>query len=150
MGGHNQYAGKQNERGHTLLETMLSLIILLAIVSIVPHFYFVLFSTDEQVLYAQEVGIFFEQADKELQGSISAVVQSDKLYLEQQNGTIISYETNGNRIIRKVDGKGFEVILQHVQSVTFTSTNTTVSITVQIGEQSFTHQSILYQPYANQ
>ncbi|MGM7701956.1 competence type IV pilus minor pilin ComGF [Pseudalkalibacillus sp. Hm43] len=150
MTGRNQYAVKLDEQGITMLETVLSLILFLAFVSLVPSMYQLIFSTDGTSLHRQEVNLFFEQADKEIQGSTDAEISSNKLYLTQPSGKLITYEKNGNRVIRKVDGRGFEIILQRIEAIDFSLLHTVVSITVEANGQRFTHKSILVQSFLNQ
>ncbi len=150
MAGRNQYVVKLDDHGVTLLETILSLILFLAFVSLVPSIYHLIFSTDGSSLHQQEVSLFFEQADKEIQGSKTAEIRSNRLYLTQPSGKLITYEKNGNRVIRKVDGRGFEIILQQIEAIDFSLLHTVVSITVDANGQSYTHKSILVQSFMNQ
>lgn len=76
--------------------------------------------------------------------STEVTIEPSTLALLQQDGTTASIKRNGNRIIRNVDGKGFEVYLQHVRDVRFTSVphGVHVSITMTDGEQYETDISI--------
>ena len=43
----------------------------------------------------------------------------NKLFLQKNDGQVVTFERSGNQIIRRVDEKGYEIILQHITSVTF-------------------------------
>jgi competence protein ComGF len=149
MEDRNRFVEKRYERGYTLIETILTFTLFLTLVSLLPGLFHVLFSVDRSPLHQQEISIFFEQADKEIQGSISAEIKSNTLYLNQPNGKLVSYEQYGNRMVRKVDGKGFEIILQNIESVEFALSQTMVSMKVVSEESMFTHKSLLVQQLVN-
>ncbi|WP_260412253.1 competence type IV pilus minor pilin ComGF [Alkalihalobacillus sp. TS-13] len=140
----------KHEGGFTLLEMIISLTIFLILAVLTPLMFSAIFSTSGQPLHHQEISLFFEQADKELQGSISAEKRWDRLYLIQPDGNEISYEKYGDRIVRKVNGAGFEIILQDIQSFRTEHDQHSVELIVQAHEGIFTHKAILIQPYLNQ
>jgi competence protein ComGF len=145
----DRFVEKRSEAGYTLLESMLTLILFLALISFVPGIYKVIYSTDEDVLMEQEISIFFGQAGKEIQGSLSAMIDENTLYLHQPSGKIVTYEVNQHRVIRKVDGKGFEIVLQNIEKIEFHQSHVTISMVVQSEGQTFLHKSLLIQPFLN-
>lgn len=149
MEDRNRFVEKGNERGYTLIETILTFTLFLTLASFIPGLFHVLFSVDRSPLHQQEISIFFEQADKEIQGSTSAEIKSNTLYLNQPSGKIVSYEQNGRRMIRKVDGKGFEIILLNIDSAEFALSQTMVSMKVMSEGRIFTHKSLLIQQLVN-
>ncbi|MGP4080914.1 competence type IV pilus minor pilin ComGF [Pseudalkalibacillus sp. R45] len=149
MDEQSQFVAK-HEGGYTLLEMIISLTIFLTLAALTPLMFSAIFSTSGRPLNHQEISLFFEQADKELQGTISVEKRWDRLYLMQPDGKEISYEKYGDRIVRKVNGAGFEVILQDIQRFRAEHDQYSVELIVQAHERSFTHKAILIQPYLNQ
>ncbi|WP_261129429.1 competence type IV pilus minor pilin ComGF [Bacillus sp. Marseille-Q3570] len=140
----------KHEGGYTLLEMIISLSIFLTLAALTPLMFSAIFSTSGQPLHHQEISLFFEQADKELQGSISAEKRWNRLNLMQPDGNEISYEKNGDRIVRKVNGAGFEIILQDIQSFRTENDPYSVELIVQTSDDFFTHKATLIEPFLNQ
>ncbi|WP_408006740.1 prepilin-type N-terminal cleavage/methylation domain-containing protein [Pseudalkalibacillus sp. A8] len=85
MDDRSQFVEK-HEAGYTLLEMILSLTLFLTLAALTPLMFSVIFSTSLKSLYYQEISLFFEQADKEIQGSINAETRWSRLYLIQPDG----------------------------------------------------------------
>ncbi len=129
---------------------ILSLSIFLTLAALTPLMFSAIFSTSLKTLHYQEISLFFEQADKEIQGSVHAESRWNRLYLLQSDGNEVTYEKNGERIVRKVNGKGFEIILQKVNDFKVIHTQYSVQLLIHSLDQEYEHKTILVQPYANQ
>ncbi|WP_349407772.1 competence type IV pilus minor pilin ComGF [Pseudalkalibacillus sp. SCS-8] len=149
MDGSIPFVEKRNEKGYTLLECLLSLFMCMALISLMPGLFQVIFSTDEQALKHQEVALFFQQADKEIQGSASAAIFGETLYLTQQDERVVTYERIGTRVVRKVDGKGYEIILLDVTSFKAEVKEEMVELRLDMGGRTFMYNSILMLPLMN-
>ncbi|MFD2759409.1 competence type IV pilus minor pilin ComGF [Lentibacillus juripiscarius] len=135
-------ATRTNKNGFTFIESLLTISILLMTL---PFIGYLVKGTDFTSNYDQLAGQqFFYFLRDEVIRSTEVTIEPSTLALLQQDGTTASIKRNGNRIIRNVDGKGFEVYLQHVRDVRFTSVphGVHVSITMTDGEQYETDISI--------
>ncbi|WLD92048.1 competence type IV pilus minor pilin ComGF [Alkalihalobacillus sp. AL-G] len=141
---------KPGIEGYTLLEMMIALSVFLTIVSLTPTVFSVIYSTNDNALHDQEVFLFFEQTGKEIQGSLDAYIQSGILYLTQTDGSTVSYEKYGDRIIRKVDGNGFETMVQNINGFSPKTSTNTVEIIIQVQGLTYSHSSLLVQPISNE
>jgi competence protein ComGF len=82
--------------------------------------------------------VFIGQAKKELRISDQITVRNNQVSFTKE-GESVSYDKYGSNLRRRVDLKGYEVILQNVKSVTFGEVKRGVSITViDIYDQSHT------------
>ncbi|TMN20961.1 competence type IV pilus minor pilin ComGF [Lentibacillus cibarius] len=108
---------RPNEKGFTFIESLLTISILLMTL---PFIGYVVkgtdFATDYKPLAVQQ---FFYFLRDEVIRSPDVTIQSSKLLLQQQNGTTATIIKHGDRVIRKVDGKGFEIFLQDLRGVRF-------------------------------
>jgi competence protein ComGF len=103
-----------NKKGFTMIEVILVLCILTVIASLLPLVIRSISPPKETSVNPHELALFFQQIGAEIRGAKSAQVQSNNLYLLLPSGSLISYEQAGNKIIRKVDGEGYELVLQNV------------------------------------
>jgi competence protein ComGF len=103
-----------NRKGFTLLEVILVLSILSVIASLFPTVIKTISPPKHTGIHPHELAIFFQQIGSEIKGSKSAEVKESSLFLLLPSGTVISYEQSGNKLIRKVNGTGYELVLQNV------------------------------------
>lgn len=97
-----------------MLEMIIVLSILIVIASLLPLVVRTISPPREKGVNQHELALFFQQIGSEIKGAKSAQVQASTLYLLQPSGSLVSYEQAGNKIIRRVDGKGYELVLQNV------------------------------------
>lgn len=116
-----------------MLELIIVISILLAIASIVPLVVRTIAPPKENSVNQQELALFFQQIGSEIRGAKSAQVQASKLLLLLPSGAMVSYELSGNKIIRRVDGQGYELVLQNVS--VFKSLQKMNSIAIYVSDQ---------------
>lgn len=110
----------QNNKGFTLVEMLVAFSIFSIIISFLP----MLISTinRDQLLERRgqrlEWEVFISQIKKEIRMSQKVTISNQRLLLEK-DGAVIIYERYGSNLRRRVDYKGHEIILQHVQSFQF-------------------------------
>jgi competence protein ComGF len=145
----NPSVARRSEAGYTLFEMFIALSVFLTMVMLIPTAVDVFKSTDTKLYDEQELTLFFEQAEKEIQGSITAETKPDLLYLVQPDGSTISYEKYGSRLVRKVDGEGFEMLVQNIRGFSADATNYSVKLTLTVHGKTFTHSAVMVQPASN-
>lgn len=106
--------GKYNEQGFTLIETLLSLFILL--ISL-PFIVYLLGNTENKsqidLLSAEQ---FFVFVRNDLYISDDVIVKNNQLSFKYSSNQTISLEHYGNVIRRRVNGQGHEIYLRNVKS----------------------------------
>jgi competence protein ComGF len=109
-----------NERGFTMLEMLLSLMMFLMIASMLPLGFGILLddSVIEEGIRGMEWEVFSSQVKKEIRTAEQVTVQSDKLLLKV-DGQFILYEKYASSMRRRVNYKGHEILFQNLSSFTF-------------------------------
>jgi competence protein ComGF len=97
-----------------MLEVIIVLCILIAIASLFPLLVRTISPPKENSVNTHELALFFQLIGAEIKGAKSAQVQANKLFLLLPSDSLVSYEQVGNKIVRKVDGQGYELVLQNV------------------------------------
>jgi competence protein ComGF len=120
-----------NHKGFTMLEMLFSFSIFCLIASLLPIMFQILFDGDsiESRIQKMEWELFISQLKKEIQSSDFVAVINGELTLTDGEETI-SYQPYQKVVRRRVDGKGHEVVLQNVETVSFSKKDSQVSVEV--------------------
>lgn len=123
----------KNQNGFTLLSMMLALSImavsLILVVSVTKE---IINRFDDQLGLKKDVFLFFSQTSLELHyaQAVHCAGSGSQLILEK-NGDQVSYQwTAAHRIIRQVNGSGYEIVLQHVSHADFVNNGSYIRIEV--------------------
>jgi competence protein ComGF len=123
----------KDQSGFTLLSMMLALSTLLVIIGLtVSITQFMTQRFQPRLDTQKETQIFFAQTSTEMHLSRSVSCSSDHRTLTLKKGAdLVSYSlVSPGRIIRKVNGDGYEIVLQQVKDVSFQTNGEIVSIRV--------------------
>jgi competence protein ComGF len=124
----------KNEKGFTLLEMLTSLSLVLIMAFLFTPILNVLSNKHaSEGLNKFEWEVFLQQADIEIKEMSELTIGSkgDILYLKGRNGQIVSYEFYQDKIRRRVNGTGHEIILQRISNVQYDVANNGVKIMVE-------------------
>ncbi|WP_139378402.1 competence type IV pilus minor pilin ComGF [Mesobacillus jeotgali] len=113
-------ASSRNERGFTMLEMLLSMLVFLMIASLLPLGLGILLedSVIEKGIRGMEWEVFSSQVKKEIRAAEQMTVQPDKLLLKVE-GQFILYEKYASSMRRRVNYQGHEILFQNLSSFTF-------------------------------
>ncbi|MBM7097316.1 prepilin-type N-terminal cleavage/methylation domain-containing protein [Bacillus sp. H-16] len=126
---------KSNEQAFTLIELVVSLSVFMIITAVLLSLYPV-FLTKQSSPYTDEpVMLFMFQFQKALRSAEQYWTDSDgrRLVMEMAVDGTVQTETfivHNNRIVRQVEGRGYDVYLEEVTSASFTIVNQGVVISV--------------------
>ncbi|MCK0472589.1 competence type IV pilus minor pilin ComGF [Halalkalibacter sp. APA_J-10(15)] len=106
----------RTNKGFTLFEMLIVLMILLVIASMIP---LIITTVIEQMkpgnVKEQEVTVFFQYLDRDVRETISVDYSHDHLVLTKGNKDVIRYQMwNENRVRRNVNGLGHVLMLEDV------------------------------------
>lgn len=128
---------KKGERGFTLLEMLVCLFFLSLFFLLVPRFH----SLFIEKAYSKELNdwewdVFMGQVQLEFRevhrGKVVVLEEAARvLRFQLGNGDVITYENLDHNIVRKVNGRGREMILQKVESIAYELTPHLLLIRVQ-------------------
>lgn len=105
------YMGK--ESGFTLIETVLSLAItLIVVVLIIP--FIGIFSSD-LIKGRQDIPMFFQQLKTDFDYAHELEIEENRLVIKEPEDERL-YEQREDRIVRRKNNEGFEIVLQNVEN----------------------------------
>lgn len=110
----------RNSKGFTMVEALFVLLIFVSMAALFPLIYGVLYRTEEQLdpERRSEWELFVLQLRKEIYLSHSLNIQEDRITFIQGKDQI-TIEKYKESIRRRVGGRGHEIILQEIDSLTF-------------------------------
>jgi len=122
-----------DERGYTLLESILQLLIMTAFIHLVLLFFFWKGSIEQQ--YADHTSTQWELFSAELQQLLAEVseiqlLDSNKVVHFRNDHGSVDIEQNGTLIRKRVTGDGHVPLLTDVRSVVFTLDSMTLTVLV--------------------
>ncbi|WP_335872805.1 competence type IV pilus minor pilin ComGF [Bacillus sp. 2205SS5-2] len=122
---------KQNEKGFTFLESLLSFTILLIICSSFSLLLGQMYHLEHQKnTYPHEWHLFMYQLQEEMTNANSITI-GDQYVSFSLNGESIRYERYGHFLRRRVNLKGHEVVLQEVSESAFRSITAGANIEIE-------------------
>ncbi len=110
----------RNERGFTLVEMLVTFSMMLVILSFISPFLSVLFRSNDEQFNQLEWQIFIQQMKMEIREAKEITVSTNhSVSFVNAAGDIVSFEKYTDKMRRRVNRKGHEVLLQNISSVTF-------------------------------
>lgn len=121
----------KSEAGFTLISTIMAVLITVLTVSMLYQgTYYMLHLKDPLIMGKKEVWVFLEQIKKDIHASKTSQCQDDQLVLDINNSQV-EYQRSGQRLFRTVNGRGYEIVLQNIQTIHFTCKVKSVEIALQ-------------------
>lgn len=118
------------EQGFTMLEMLFSFTIFCVIVTLFPTFIgMVLQGPTDSRLQRFEWEVFVSQIKKEIRFVDQLYVEGNIVYLQKESD-IVTYELYQDKLRRRVNGMGHEVLLQNVANIRFEEIVNGVQLTV--------------------
>ncbi|WP_353618713.1 competence type IV pilus minor pilin ComGF [Bacillus sp. ISL-37] len=110
----------QSERGFTMVEMLLSVLLFLLIASMLPLGMKIILNhrVADTVVRKMEWEVFNSQVKKEIRSAQQLTVQTDKL-LMKVDGQFILYEKYASSMRRRVNYQGHEILVQNLSSFSF-------------------------------
>ncbi|MFT4412612.1 competence type IV pilus minor pilin ComGF [Fredinandcohnia humi] len=115
-----------NERGFTLVEMLVTFSVLLVILSLISPFLRVVYqNTSTKEFNKLEWEIFIQQAKMEIREATQVTIsnQNQTVSFNNPEGDIVSYEIFYDKIRRRVNGAGNEILLQKISALSFLAIN---------------------------
>ncbi|MEH7380012.1 competence type IV pilus minor pilin ComGF [Bacillus sp. JJ1533] len=109
-----------NEKGFTFVEMLVTFSILLVILSFITPFLGVVFRDNGEQFNKLEWQILIQQMKMEIrEASEISVLSEESVSFYNAAGDVVSFEKYTDKIRRRVNNKGHELLLQHITDVTF-------------------------------
>lgn len=133
-----------NEKGFTLIEVLITLMIILALTAVLPSLMISSVRTSAFDHQDEEAQLFYVLVAKEVRGAASVVTNGKTLTLTKPSGDTITFEMFGNVIRRRVNGTGHEVVLQGVKGMSIEVSGPRVKVGLVLTNGS-TKEEVCYQ-----
>lgn len=120
-----------DQKGYTLLSMMLALsVMMIALVLFTGLIHVLAARLQDDQGNRREISLFFLQTAAELQLADSVQAASDHRQLVMKKGlsNIVYQKLTKQRVVRQVDGTGYEIVLQHILSAEFYSNGRFITI----------------------
>jgi competence protein ComGF len=110
----------QSERGFTMVEMLLSVLLFLLVASMLPLGMKIILDqrVADNAVRKMEWEVFSSQVKKEIRSAEQLTVQTDKL-LMKVDGQFILYEKYASGMRRRVNYQGHEILVQNLSSFSF-------------------------------
>ncbi|MFP7171023.1 competence type IV pilus minor pilin ComGF [Terribacillus sp. 7520-G] len=106
-----------SDKGFTLLEALIALGILILILSSIPPLLAPLVQNTEPESLSVRQALHF--ISMEVHKGNFVRIEDDRLFIEDQQGRIAVFEQYKDMIRRRVNGKGHEIYLHHIEKLEF-------------------------------
>lgn len=117
--------------GFTLMEMLVSLMIVCSITLIMTNIFFVMKSGEDNLEYLTSITIAKTQIYEEIFFANNMNVNFDKLIFDKENNQEIEIRFEGDKLMRYVDGKGYQVLLRDISNGEFIVKNGNIFMTVE-------------------
>lgn len=113
-----------NKEGHTIIEAIISLVVLLVLASVISLLIPPLQKQPTSTQF-EESELFFSMLGKEVREGIAIEVKNNGLYIMQPSGDVLSITKYHSLIRKQVNGLGHEVWVQNIQEMEIDSLSET-------------------------
>lgn len=127
-----KYTVCRRNEGFTLIEMMINLSIITLIMSLLPLIYIHIFqfsgkSTDH---FDVNHAMFQKELNEELKTADYVEVLNQQLYIHKDKN-VITYLFHNQRLVRKLNGQGYIIMLEGVKNAKFEEQNNTVYLSIE-------------------
>jgi competence protein ComGF len=111
----------RKDGGFTLLEVLICFSVILILTALFPILIknLVILTEKKEGIHLFELEVFIQQATREVRTAKKTSVEAGDFVIINQGGQRVTYEFFQQKIRRRVDGTGHELLLHHVKKVDF-------------------------------
>lgn len=121
--------------GFTLLEALLSLFIMSFLLFLLINFSFTIKKSIHEGKEQKELTMLVAHMQEDLIESKKSSIFKNKLNLMKYNKEKVTYEFKNKELVRKVNGKGYEIVLQDIEGVAFYKKNNLIKMNIFYGDK---------------
>jgi competence protein ComGF len=116
QGVHMQHLN--NEKAFTFLEMLIALASVLVVLGLIPPVIQLMDSKREVELNPLELEVFYQQTKLEVKEAKELTITDNVLTIKTVNDQMVSYEMYQDKLRRRVNGTGHEILLQNISELT--------------------------------
>lgn len=120
-----------NNQAYTLLEALMSLFIFTIVIFSLLNFLNVIETNTKNNYNFKEISLFFSQIQEDfLESKVVKIQNSQEIIFEDYVKNEIEYKYDKNRLIRQKNNKGYEIMLNKIESIEFYEKNNLIYVKV--------------------
>ncbi|MBD8071333.1 competence type IV pilus minor pilin ComGF [Bacillus sp. PS06] len=121
---------RTNEDGFTLLEMLIALSCALIVLLLISPALRIMEETKEVELNQLEWEVFYQQTKLEVKEAKELMVAEQIVTIKTLSGQYATYELYGNRLRRRINNTGHEILLQNLSSIHFQAVRNGFQLTI--------------------
>lgn len=119
-----------NNKCFTLLEALVGIFVMGVLLYLCMNFIIILNDNQDYSYAKEETTLFISQVQEDFLSSVKVNVKKEQLKFITYNKDKITYEVDKDRLVRKVEGKGYEIVLSSVSSLSFKRVKNNVEVSI--------------------
>lgn len=102
-----------------MIELLVALFVISCIMLLLLQFMYISKNNYFDNYYARQIDMLIIQSEDDFLETKKCMISENKLSLEKYDDSRVTYEFSNDKLIRKVNNRGFEVLLYELQNITF-------------------------------
>ncbi len=133
-----------SNRSFTLIEALISIFVMSSIIFLLFNFMSVLKNTIHHDIKKNSYTIAIIHIKEDLLETKECNVKNGELFLKLYNDVKVSYTFEKNRLVRKVNNKGYEIILSDIKMGSFINENNNIYLKIKFLDDEKIKKEVIY------
>ncbi len=132
-----------NNNGFTLLEALLGLFVMAILVLLIMQATLLLNSIMYDNYNSRQTVLFSIQTNRDIFAAKDIYTTNQQLVIDKYSGDQVTYLEKNNKLIRKVNDKGHEIILNNVDKIYFENYHNYINMEVKFLNEDGIHEQVI-------
>lgn len=106
-------------KGFTMIEILIALFVISCVMLLLLQFMYISKNNYFDNYYTRQIDMLIIQSEDDFLETKKCMISGNKLLLERYDDNRVTYEFSSDKLIRKVNNRGSEVLLYELQNITF-------------------------------
>ncbi len=128
----------------TLMEALISIFVMSSIIFLLLNFTILLKENRNNDVYRNSFNIALVHIKEDIIESEKIIVKKEELILKKYNKETVTYNFEKNRLVRKVNTKGYEIILSDIEKGSFELENKIIYLNIMFKDEKQNKKEVIY------
>ncbi len=128
----------------TLMEALISIFVMSSIIFLLLNFTILLKENINNDVYRNSFNIALVHIKEDIIESEKIIVKKEELILNKYNKDTVTYNFEKNRLVRKVNTKGYEIILSDIEKGSFELENKIIYLNIMFKDEKQNKKEVIY------
>ncbi len=128
----------------TLMEALISIFVMSSIIFLLLNFTILLKKNLNNDVYRNSFNIALVHIKEDIIESEKIIVKKEELILNKYNKDTVTYNFEKNRLVRKVNTKGYEIILSDIEKGSFELENKIIYLNIMFKDEKQNKKEVIY------